>query len=51
MCEAVTVLSLTMMTSAVFEESLARDIHTHIHTQKLEVVYVKIYKVAFDFEN
>ena len=29
--EAVTVPSLMMMTSIVFEESLARDIHTHIH--------------------
>ena len=29
MSEAVTVISLIMMTSIVYEESLARDTHTH----------------------
>ena len=40
MSEAVTVSSLTMMTSTVYEESLARNTHTHTHTQRLGVVYV-----------
>ena len=33
MSEAVTVPGLTMMTSTVSKESLARDTHAHIHTQ------------------
>ena len=41
MSEEVTVPSLIMMTSPVFEESLARDTHTHTHT--LRVVYAKIF--------
>ena len=53
MSEAVTVTSLTMMTSTVSEESLAMDTHartqhTHAHTQT-RVVYVKIY--VYDFAN
>ena len=35
MSEAVTLPSLTMMTSTVSEESLARDTHTHTHTHSL----------------
>ena len=33
--EAVTMLSLTMMTVTVFEESLARDTYTHTHRHGL----------------
>ena len=49
MSEAVIVPSLTLMTSTVSEESLARDTHTHTH--RLWVVYVKLFKVAYNFEN
>ena len=42
--EAVTVPNLTMMTSIVSEESLVRDTHTQTW-----VVYVNIFKVAYDF--
>ena len=75
MSGAVTVPSLTMMTSVVSEESLARDTHTllttqhthnhnthtHTHTEQTPthtenthrpwVIYVNIFKVAYDFEN
>ena len=52
MSEAVTVLSLTMMTSTVSEESPARDTrthartpthtHTHTHTHTRSRFYVKV---------
>ena len=59
MSEAVTVPNLTMATSTVSEESLARDTHTrtharahaHTHTLSLGVVYIKMLKVAYDFKN
>ena len=52
MYEAVTVLTLMMMTSTVFEESLARYRHTHTHTDRHGVVYVNFFvKVSRDFEN
>ena len=50
MSQAVTVPSLTMMTSQQFlRKSLARDTHTtHTHHTHTQVVYVKICKVAYD---
>ena len=53
MSEAVTVPSLMMVTSRgsiVSEELLARDMHTHTH-RLAGVIYVKFYKVAYDFAN
>ena len=47
MSEAVTVLTLTMMTSTVSEESLARDTHKH----RLGVINVNIFTVTYNFEN
>ena len=60
MSEAVTVQSLTMMTSTVSEESLARgtrtqtDKHTHMHTRmhthththihRLDILYLKLFQ-------
>ena len=42
MSEAVTVPSLTMVTSTVFQESLASNTHIHRHTHKtVSVLYVK----------
>ena len=51
MSEAVAVARLMMTTSIGSEESLARDRNTdrQAHTQRLEVVYVKMCKVAGDF--
>ena len=40
MSQAVTEPSLTVVTSTVFEESLARD--THAHTHIVSVLYVKV---------
>ena len=46
-----TVARLLMMASTVSEESLARNTHTHTHTDSGSVVYVKVVKVAYDYEN
>ena len=59
MSEAVAVPSLMIMALTVSEESLARDMtyiqtHRHKHTDtntQTRVVYVNIFKVAYDFEN
>ena len=61
MSEAITVPNLAMMASTISEESCARDTHarthahTHTHTYKhsriLGVLYVRIFKVAYDFKN
>ena len=64
MSEAVTVPSLTMMTSTVSEEPFTRDTHTHTHTHTqtdrqtggqtnthTHSVLRKIGKVAYDFAN
>ena len=42
MSEADTVPSLTMVTSTVSEESLARDTHTGTHKDTVSVLYVKV---------
>ena len=52
MSEAVTVPRLTMMTSIVSEESLARDTHAQTHdTDTVSVIFLKICKVIYDFAN
>ena len=45
MSEAVTVLSLMMMTLIVFEESLARGRHTHRHTKTRGRLVLNFFKV------
>ena len=40
-----------MMTTTVFEDSLARDIHTHTHGQTSASSILNFLKVVSDFEN
>ena len=49
--EAVTVPSLTMMTSTASEKLLTRDRHTDRHTDFCLVYFKLFWKVVSDFEN
>ena len=51
MSETVTVPSLVMMTAKHTRTHARTHARTHTHTHRLGVVYVNIFKVAYDFEN